>query len=569
MVGAWRLHRYDHFPVMNKTQETITDAVEASLAAAVAAGAVGKLDAVQFVVERPRDRAHGDWATNAALVASKQAGIPPRDLATLIIEHLPDVEYLASTDIAGPGFINFTLDPGWYLEALRTAALGGSDHARGVAGSKERVQVEFVSSNPNGPLHIGHGRGGVIGDVIARSLEYAGHPVSREYYYNDAGVQMDRYAASLEALYLEMNGVAAEFPEDGYHGAYVHEWATEMNAEVGASLVEAADRRDQIRQWGLVRAMRDIEETLELARIPFDVWFSEKTLHDSGAVDRSIASLRERGHVYDSEGAVWFRTTEFGDEKDRVLVKTDGAYTYISPDVAYHDDKFQRGFERVINVWGADHHGYVVRMKSAIEALGYDPDRLEIVINQMVNLSRGGDPMRMSMRAGEFVSFREVLEEVGTDATRYHLAAFSPDTTINFDLEIAKAQSMDNPVYYLQYAHARMCSLEGFAAAEGIVRSELETVDLSVLDHAAERALLLEIDRLGEEIAEAAARRAPHRVTTYGTAFATAFHRFYNECRVVTDDPAVTQARLWLIAASKNVILAVLGVLGLSAPESM
>jgi len=554
---------------MTSFPDVIEQAVQSALASVTAAGSIPELGAVAFVVERPRDRDHGDWATNIALVAAKQAGVAPRDLAALIVEHLPNVPYLVSTDIAGPGFINFTLTPDWYHGVLRKAADGGPDHARGERGSGERIQVEFVSSNPNGPLHIGHGRGGVIGDVIANALDYAGYPVSREYYYNDAGVQMDRYAASLEALYLQVNGLDAEFPEDGYHGAYVREWAEQLVAEQGDSLVDLDDRRDRIRQWGLERAMLEIEETLEMARISFDQWFSETTLHESGDVDRSIEVLRERGHVYEDDGASWFRTTDFGDEKDRVLVKSDGEYTYIAPDIAYHRDKFERGFDRAINVWGADHHGYIPRMKAAVQALGYEPDRLEVLINQMVNVSRGGDPVRMSMRTGEFISFREVLEEVGTDATRFHLAAFSPDTTINFDLEEAKAQSMDNPVYYLQYAHARMCSLEAFAAEQGIVRQPIDEVDLSVLDHPAELALLREADRLGEEIAEAARRRAPHRVATYGTDFATAFHRFYSECRVVVDDPGITQARLWLIAASKSVILAVLGVLGLSAPETM
>jgi len=568
-TNRWIIHRYDQVPLMTSFPDVIEQAVQSALASVTAAGSIPELGAVAFVVERPRDRDHGDWATNIALVAAKQAGVAPRDLAALIVEHLPNVPYLVSTDIAGPGFINFTLTPDWYHEVLRKAADGGPDHARGERGSGERIQVEFVSSNPNGPLHIGHGRGGVIGDVIANALDYAGYPVSREYYYNDAGVQMDRYAASLEALYLQVNGLDAEFPEDGYHGAYVREWAEQLVAEQGDSLVDLDDRRDRIRQWGLERAMLEIEETLEMARISFDQWFSETTLHESGDVDRSIEVLRERGHVYEDDGASWFRTTDFGDEKDRVLVKSDGEYTYIAPDIAYHRDKFERGFDRAINVWGADHHGYIPRMKAAVQALGYEPDRLEVLINQMVNVSRGGDPVRMSMRTGEFISFREVLEEVGTDATRFHLAAFSPDTTINFDLEEAKAQSMDNPVYYLQYAHARMCSLEAFAAEQGIVRQPIDEVDLSVLDHPAELALLREADRLGEEIAEAARRRAPHRVATYGTDFATAFHRFYSECRVVVDDPGITQARLWLIAASKSVILAVLGVLGLSAPETM
>jgi arginyl-tRNA synthetase len=549
--------------------DALATAVRDALGAAATAGTIPELGELDFVVERPRDRDHGDWAANVALVAAKPAGMAPRDLAAVVLEHLPEVPHVESTEIAGPGFINFTLGASWYHEVLRRAATGGPDHARSEPGSGERIQVEFVSSNPNGPLHIGHGRGGVIGDVVARLLDYAGHPVSREYYYNDAGVQMDRFAASLEAVYLQERGQDATFPEDGYHGAYIADWARDLAAEVGDELVDVADRRDRIKAWGLDRAMRDIEETLELARIPFDVWFSEKSLHESGEVRRSIDLLRERGHVYEADGAVWFRTTDYGDEKDRVLVKSDGEFTYLAPDVAYHHDKFGRGFDRVINVWGADHHGYIPRMKAAVEAMGYAPDRLEIVINQMVNLTRAGEPIRMSMRAGEFVSFREVLEEVGTDATRYQLAAFSPDTPITFDLDAVKQQSMDNPVYYLQYAHARMRSLQRFAAEHGVERAPLEDVDLSVLDHPAERSLLLEADRLGEEIREAARRRAPHRVTAYGADFATAFHRFYTECRVVTDDPAVTQARLWLIEAAVSVIRAVLGVLGLTAPETM
>ena len=286
-------------------------------------------------------------------------------------------------------------------------------------------------------------------------------------------------------------------------------------------------------------------------------------------MDAAIAVLRERGFVYEAEGATWFRTTDFGDEKDRVLVKSDGEYTYIAPDVAYHLDKFTRGFDRVINIWGADHHGYIPRMKAAVAGLGFDPDRLEVLITQTVNLTRGGEPVRMSTRAGEFVTFREVLEEVGTDATRYFLAAYSPDTAMTFDFEAAKAQSMDNPVFYLQYAHARMRSLERFAVEHGVTRLPLDEVDLAGLTHPAEIELLRQIDRLGEEVAEAAARRAPHRLTGFGQEFAASFHRFYTDCRIVTDDPGTTQARLWLVEAAKSVIGAILGLLGLTAPETM
>ena len=550
--------------------EAIHDAVNAALRSAAAAGAIPALGDVDFVVERPRDRGHGDWAANVALVAAKAARMAPRDLASAVVEHLPAVPHLAAAEVAGPGFVNFTLRPSWYLEVLREAALGGSGFARG-APTGARIQVEFVSSNPNGPLHIGHMRGGVVGDVLAGLLEYAGNEVEREYYYNDAGVQMDRYAASLEATYLQALGRDAAVPEDGYHGAYVAEWGRELAAERGEVLADlpVAERRAAVRAWGLQRAMRDIEETLDLAGISFDGWFSEGSLHADGRVDAAITRLSERGHVYRSEGAMWFRTTDFGDEKDRVLVKSDGEYTYISPDIAYHLDKFTRGFDRVIDIWGADHHGYVPRIKASVAALGYDPDALEIVITQLVSVVRAGEPLRMSMRAGDFITFREVLDEVGADPIRWYLAAVSPDTAITFDLEEAKRQSMDNPVYYLQYAHARMRSLEDFAAGQGVARAPIDEVDLAALVHPAEIGVLKQVDRLREEMGEAAARRATHRIATYGYDLATAFHRFYTDCRIVTDDAGLTQARLWLVEAAKSALLAVLGVLGITAPERM
>ena len=565
--GGGTAARYDArvFP------EAIFTAVREALSIAHEAGDLPELADLSFVVERPRDRAHGDWAANTALIAARPAKRSPREVAVSIVEHLPRVPHLAAVEIAGPGFVNFTLADSWYLDVLRTAAEGGPDHARRTSGAGERIQVEFVSSNPNGPLHIGHGRGGVLGDVLVAMLEYVGHTVEREYYYNDAGVQIDRFALSLEARYLEALGEEAVMPEDGYFGDYVSEWAAELADERSRGLADlpAGERLGPIRAWGLARAMQDIEETLDLAGISFDVWFSETTLHERGDVASAIDLLRQRGLVYEADGASWFKTTDFGDEKDRVLVKSDGTFTYIAPDVAYHRNKFDRGFDRVINIWGADHHGYLSRMKAAVEGLGYDPDRLEVLITQMVNVARDGVPLRMSTRAGEFVTFREVLEEVGADAVRWYLLAVSPDTTMTFDLEVAKRRSMDNPVYYLQYAHARMHSLEGFASEAGVVREPLADVDLTVLTHAAEMALLKQVDRLGEEVAEAAVRRAPHRVATYGYELATAFHRFYTDCRVVTEDPAVTQARLWLVEASRSVMLAVLGILGISAPERM
>jgi arginyl-tRNA synthetase len=547
------------------------EAVATALGLAAAAGELPDLGDLAFVVERPRDRALGDWASNAALVAARPARRPPREVADAILRRLPPVAHLERAEVAGPGFLNFTLAASWYREVLARAATGGPGHARSQAGAGERVQVEFVSSNPNGPLHIGHGRGGVVGDVLCRLLDYVGHPVEREYYYNDAGAQMGRFAASLEARWRQALGQEAAVPEDGYQGAYLEAWGKELAEEKGDAFLAlpAPEREAAVLGWGLGRAMRDIEETLALARIPFDSWFSEAELHRRGEVEEALGRLEARGHTYHAEGALWFRSTDFGDEKDRVLITGDGRYTYLAPDVAYHLDKFGRGFDRLINIWGADHHGYVPRMKAAVAALGFDPGRLELIITQMVNLFRGGEPARMSTRAGEFVTFRRVIEEVGADAARYYLVAVSPDTTLNFDLEEAKRQSMENPVYYLQYAYARVRSLEEFAAGRGVTRLPLDEADLSRLTHPAEVEMLKQADRLGEEVTEAAARRAPHRIAAYGQDFAAAFHKFYTDCRVVTDDPALTQARLWLVSAAESVLLAVLGLLGLTAPEHM
>jgi len=544
-------------------------AVDSALSAAFAAGDLPDLSGNSYVIERPRDRDNGDWAANIALVSARDAKMAPRAIAEVVAQHLPTVEHVASVEVAGPGFLNFTLAPSWYLEVLRSAATVGPDFARAESGSGDKVQVEFVSSNPTGPLHIGHARGGVTGDVLCRLLEFSGDDVSREYYYNDAGAQMDRYGHSLTARYLQAAGRDVAFPEDGYPGHYLIDWAADLLEEVGDSWVDEPDLAARVLTWGTARAMRDMEETLDLARIRFDSWFSETTVHERGEVAEAIGMLRERGHVFDEDGAVWFRTTTFGDEKDRVLIKSDGNPTYLAPDVAYHLDKFHRGFDRLINIWGADHHGYIPRMKAAVEALGFDPDCLEIVITQTVNLTRGGELVRMTMRGGEFVTFREVIEEVGIDAVRYYLSAVSPDTALTFDLEEAKRQSMDNPVYYLQYAHARVKSLEGFATDAGLVRAPMDDADLTVLTDPAEIGLLKQIDRLGEEVMEAAYRRAPHRVATYGQDLAVAFHKFYADCKVVTDDPAVAQARLWLVEGAKSAVLAVLGLLGLSAPDRM
>lgn len=549
--------------------QALAEAVRTAADAAARAGSLPALQLGEVHFERPKDQSHGDWSTNVALAAAGAAARSPREVAAALVEHLPEVSHVSSVEVAGPGFINFRLGPTWLQEVVRTAATD-DDYGTCGLGRGRRVQVEFVSVNPNGPIHIGHGRGGVFGDALCNLLDAAGFRSEREYYFNDAGVQMDLYAASLEARYLTALGRNGTLPADGYVGAYVAEWSSELAAaEPEWADLDPADRLARVYAWGLERAMRDIKETLEQARIRFDVWFSERTLHERAEVGAALDVLTARGHTYEEDGALWFRTSEFGDEKDRVLVKSDGNFTYIAPDIAYHRDKFERGFDLVINVWGADHHGYIPRMKAGVAALGYDPDRLEIIVTQMVNVSRGGEPVRMSTRAGEFITFREVLDEVGVDAARYFLIAFSPDTAINFDLEIAKQESMDNPVYYLQYAHARMQSLGRVAAEAGVARQPLDGVDLSLLTHDSETALMRQIERLPEEIELAAERRAPHRVVAFGQDLAGAFHRFYTDCRVLGDDAGLTQARLWLVEASRRTLVFVLRILGISAPDSM
>jgi arginyl-tRNA synthetase len=542
----------------------IVEGLQAALAAAAAAGDLPALD-IEVEVERPRDPTHGDWASNVSLAASKAAGKNPRQVAELLVEHLPVIVHLESVDIAGPGFLNFRLSINWLLEVLRAAATGGTDYARSGAGAGERVLVEYVSSNPTGPLHIGHARGGFLGDSLSNLLDHAGYGVAREYYFNDAGGQMDRYTASFVARYR-----GAAVPENGYHGRYLAEWVAELVASQGSDLDDAAAAA-----WGVDRAMANIRATLERAGIGMDSFVSEQEIHDKGEVDLSLDAMRRAGHVYDEGGAVWFRATTFGDEKDRVLVKSDGSYTYVVPDIAYHWDKFVRGYGTLINIWGADHHGYIPRLKAGIAAAGYDPDRLEIIITQLVTLTRSGEPMKMSTRAGEFVTLDAVLDEVGVDATRYHLLAFSPDSAITFDLDEVARRSMDNPVFYLQYAHARMRSLERFASAAGVDRGPLEDAPLDLLVDETEVSLLRTIDRLAEEIELAAVRRAPHRLCTYGYELAGAFHKFYADVRIVGEEagaaipPELTRSRLWLVEAAKNALLVVLGILGISAPEEM
>lgn len=510
-----------------------------------------------IALERPARREHGDWSSNVALAAAKAAGRKPRELAGEIAEQLNDrlPLHVQRVEVAGPGFVNFLLDDTWLHGVLGDVVEQGVEaYARSELGAGRRVLVEFVSANPTGPVHAGHGRGAAYGDSLARILERIGHDVRREFYINDRGVQMASFAASLTA---RKHGVSP--PEDGYHGDYITEWAAEMPDDADPHI------------WGEERALSEQRETLARMNVRFDNWFSEQSMVDSGAIDTTLADLRERGVVYEGNGAVWLRSTAFGDDKDRVLVKTNGEPTYLLPDIAYHRDKFARGFDLLIDVWGADHHGYVARMKAAVQALGHDPDELELVITQLVNLVKGGEPVRLSKRTGDIIELREVLDEVGPDPARLTYLLQSVDSQQTFDMDVVVSESMENPVYYVQMAHARIRSIERVAAEREVERVPWGDVDLSPLSDERELEILRQLEVLPETLLVAASERAPHKITSWVRELAGAVHRFYHDCPILRSDIAedLRQARLWLVEAARIGLRIGLDLLGLHAPESM
>ncbi len=525
-----------------------------------------------FEVEPPRDPRHGDFATNVALVLAKAAGEPPRRVGEAVLRHLPVPSAdLARAELAGPGFLNLFLAPAFVHRWLRhahdpDARFGASDEGRG-----RRVLVEYVSANPTGPLHVGTGRGGAVGETIARLLEALGYEVSREYYVNDYGGQVETLARSVEARYLELAGCAAEFPAGGYQGAYVVEIARRIADREGLSLARAgeAERLTRIQDYALGMMLQDIRETLEAFGIRFDTWFSERTLHERGDVRRCLEALRERDLVYEEDGAAWFRSTRFGDDKDRVIVRRDGRPTYFAADVPYHLDKYARGFEHLIDVWGVDHVGDVARVRGAVEALGHAPSSLEVVLHQHVRLRNEGEVVRMSKRSGEFVTLRDLLEAVGRDAARFFFIMVSPSAPMDFDFALARRQSSENPVYYVQYAHARICSILREAARLGREVPPAAAADLARLTAREEWALAKRVITLPEVVYAAATRREPQRLCAYARELAEAFHVFYGQCRVLSDDAALTGARLVLADAVRRALRNTLSLAGVSAPERM
>jgi len=550
-------------------QDRLSELVHAALlAAGDELGLTGAPPEVDL--SKPRQKEHGDFATNVALVLAKRVGRPPREVAEAVVRHLPDAPFVAAAEVAGPGFVNFRLTSDWLHDALREVARAGEGYGRAEPHGR-RVQVEFVSANPTGPLHIGHARNAALGDALARLFEAAGWIVEREYYFNDTGGQMDRFGASVEARYLQLLGRDAEVPEDGYHGTYLTDLAREILDEEGPGFAELppAERFERMREEGAGRVLAQIERTLERFGVRFDSYLSERALAERGEIEAAIERMRATGTVFESEGAVWFRSTGFGDDKDRPLMRSNGTHTYFGADCAYLVDKFERGFDHLVYVWGADHHGDIARVRGAAEALGYGGERVEFVIYQWVSFLRDGVPVPMSKRAGTFVTLDELIDEVGTDAARFHLLMFGSDVAMSFDIDAVKRQSLDNPVYYVQYGHARIASILRKAAERGVQMRPIAEADLSLLGTESELEVLRAIADVPAQVAAAAEFRAPHRLTHAAQDLAARFHRFYTECPVLSDDAELTQARLWLCRGAKQAIANLLGLLGVSAPESM
>ena len=521
-------------------------------------------------LEPPKQREFGDLATNVAMLWAKRAKKPPRFIAEAILKNLEDPEgILARTEIAGPGFLNFAFAPKFYYQRLREVAAG--KNAELDIGRGRKVQIEFASVNPTGPLHVGHGRVAVIGDVLARLHEATGFEVQREYYVNDAGRQMENLGLSLYARYRELLGEKADFPENGYPGDYVKAIAHEIAHQHGGEFLQlpAEAAVEFFREHGGRSLLEMIRGQLSEFGIEFDSFFSEKALRERSEVVESMNLLRARGLLYVQEGAEWFKSTRFGDDKDRTVIKSDGELTYFASDIAYHRNKYERKFNKLINVWGADHHGYVPRLKAAMEGLGYDPNVLQVVLVQMVQLIRGGEPVRMGKRTGEFVSLEEILEEVGRDAARFFFLMRKSDSHLDFDLDLAKRQSSDNPVFYVQYAHARVASLFEQARKNGLDISDHAGVAVERLELPEELELTRSMIRLDDVIEESVRELEPHRLTFYLLELAGGFHRYYNRNRVISDDQHLSRARLLLAKCVQRAIRRGLEILGVDAPMKM
>jgi arginyl-tRNA synthetase len=561
-------------------KELLRDSIIEALAKLKADGVLPDGDVPAFVVERTKSREHGDFATNVALLLAKPAKRKPRELADAIVAALPASDAIAKVEIAGPGFINFFLSAAAYRQEIAGILENGDEYGRGEAGAGRRAGVEFVSANPTGPLHVGHGRAAAIGDCIARVLDANGWQVVREFYYNDAGAQINNLALSVQARCRGIEPDGDGWPADGYRGDYIKDVARaylereSVHAE-GEDVVVGSgdiDDLDAIRRFAVAYLRREQDADLKAFGVHFDVYYLESSLYGDGKVEETTRRLIAAGHTYEEGGALWLRTTDFGDDKDRVMKKSDGSFTYFLPDVAYHLSKWQRGYERAITELGADHHGTLARVIAGLQALdvGIPKGWPEYVLHQMVTVTRGGEEVKLSKRAGSYLTLRDLIEEVGRDATRYFLIARKSDSQLIFDIDLARAQTNDNPVYYIQYAHARVASVMRQLAERGLAWDRANGVaELAKLDSESEQALMVELSRYPEVVETAGENLEPHLVATYLRELAAAFHMYYNTNQFLVDDAAIRDARLTLAQATRQVLANGLGVLGISAPESM
>ncbi len=558
--------------IIEEMKKQIGRALLDGLERAKAAGLLNYIRVPDYIIEIPREKSHGDFAVNLAMLMAKEAKMAPKKIGEILVAKMDftgtDIERV---EIAGPGFINFFLTKDWLYRVPGIIFEMGGQYGSVSIGGGEKVQVEFVSANPTGLLHMGNARGAAIGDSLANLLQFAGYEVTREFYVNDAGNQIHLFGKSLDVRYREALGETVDFPEDGYHGEDIAESARRYLEVFGDSLRKEPEevRGKTLSDFALKEKLRHIEATLQSFGVEYDVWFTEHSLYETGKIKDTVESLIKEGQAYEKEGAVWLVAPEGSDEKDEVLVRSNGLPTYFAADIAYHRDKFQRGFARVINIWGADHHGHVARMKRAVSLFGYDPDRLIVILMQLVRLMRGEEIVRMSKRAGTYLTLEELLDEVGYDAARYFFVMRNPDSQMDFDLELAKSKTSDNPVFYVQYAHARICSILRQAKALGYAMPDPMTIDYTVLKEDSELALLVKLADLPEEVANSAITLEPHRLTVYLHDLAAAFHLFYANCRVNTPEEELRDPRLALAKATAMTIKNVLTLLGVSAPEEM
>lgn len=568
-------------------RESLESVLYQALKAAVEAGELPLNEIPQPSLERPREEGHGDWACTIAMRLAKAAHMNPRAIAQVIVDHLPANNLVESFEIAGPGFINLSLTNASFQAVVSEARQQGSDFGKSELSEPCKVNLEYVSANPTGPMHVGHGRWAALGDAIARVMRHAGYSVDEEFYINDQGNQMNVFGNSIVVRYQQLLGQDVEMPEACYGGAYIKDIAQAIIDADGDKWLDANEdeRLVDFRERGYAMMLDSVKDTLSTFGNNFDTWFSERSLFvadENGETkqQRAFDVMNEKGLLFEAEGATFFRSTDYGDDKDRVLVKANGDLTYFMSDVAYHYDKMQRGYDHLIDIWGADHHGYIQRCKAMMAAWGY-PDALEVVLGQLVNLLRDGEPVRMSKRTGEMVTFQELIDEVGVDATRYLMLSKSADQAIDFDIEVAKKQDSSNPVYYVQYAHARICSIlrkageargmnvESAGIEEIVAELGLDDVDLSPLAHESELALMRKMADFSELVAGAARDRAPFRLTHYAQELAGLFHSFYGNCHVLGEEESVEKARLALVDSTRIVLALSLDLLGVSAPERM